>query len=358
MATSTASTVVSEPVPIFKVAHHYMLYDVNVVTHLRKEHNISGVLMGTLPQASQQNVFLGLPLELMPEEARLLVEKDVAYIVDDFAEHKRTFLGNGLGVEERKAYQAALRKQGAGAAQDYAKKADERKKAGLQKAGMAGGDWNDIPDDMFEPSRGRKGKPAARRPDPALVAKPAPQPPSADISDNETLFGPPSNGPPSNGPPANGPPVGGPPMRTAVSRTSSRASPSGPEPYGVTPTTSHPPIQAEKPASNSSMELPTVPTSYPVYKHLHENGYFMAPGLRFGCQYMAYPGDPLRFHSHFLCNGMDWEEEFDLLDLVGGGRLGTGVKKGFLIGGEEDQAKQSEGKASNVRAFCIEWGGM
>jgi len=353
MATSTPPTVVSEPVPIFKVAHHYMLYDINVVTHLRREHNISGVLMGTLPQASQQNVFLGLPLELMPEEARLLVEKDVAYIVDDVAEHKRTFLGNGLGVDERKAYQAALRKQGVGAAQEHAKKADERKKAGLQKAGKAAGDWNDIPDDMFEPSRGRKGKPAARRPDPSLVAKPAPQPASGDSNDSETLFGPPSNGPPSNGPPSNGPP-----MRPAVSRTSSRASPAAPEPYGVTPTTSEPPIHAPKSAENSTMDLPSVPNSYPVYKHLHKHGYFMAPGLRFGCQYMAYPGDPLRFHSHFLCNGMEWEEEFDLLDLVGGGRLGTGVKKGFLIGGEEQPVKQSEGESGNVRAFCVEWGGM
>ena len=95
----------------------------------------------------------------------------------------------------------------------------------------------------------------------------------------------------------------------------------------------------------------------------------MAPGLRFGCQYMAYPGDPLRFHSHFLCNGMDWDQEFDLQDLVGGGRLGTGVKKGYLIGGQVkagsavadvngQSAPQSEEEKDIVRTFCIEWGGM
>lgn len=342
MATSTPSPTVSEPIPIFKVAHHYMLYDVNVVTYLRKEHNISGVLMGTLPQASQQNVFLGLPLELMPEEARLLVEKKAAYIVDDVAEHKRAYLGNGLSVDERKAYQAALRKQGLGAAQEHAKKADERKKAGLQKAGKAAGDWNDIPDDMFEPSRGRKGRPAKSRPDPAQVPRQPSLSSSANFHD-QTLFG---------------PPVDGPPMRAPISRTASRGSPAGLEPYGVTPTTSQPPINAQKSASASAEELPIVPSSYPVYKHMHANGYFMAPGLRFGCQYMAYPGDPLRFHSHFLCNGMGWDEEFDLLDLVGGGRLGTGVKKGFLVGGEERKAEHNPAEASNVRAFSIEWGGM
>lgn len=33
------------------------------------------MLTGTLPHLSQQNVFLGLPLVLMPEELVLLVEK-------------------------------------------------------------------------------------------------------------------------------------------------------------------------------------------------------------------------------------------------------------------------------------------
>jgi tRNA-splicing endonuclease subunit Sen34 len=42
---------------------------------LRSEHRICGVLTGTLPHLSQQNVFLGLPLVLMPEELVLLVEK-------------------------------------------------------------------------------------------------------------------------------------------------------------------------------------------------------------------------------------------------------------------------------------------
>jgi tRNA-splicing endonuclease subunit Sen34 len=55
---------------------------------------------------------------------------------------------------------------------------------------------------------------------------------------------------------------------------------------------------------------------------------------------------------------MSWNEEFDLLDLVGGGRLGTGVKKGFLIGGEEPKEELSHRDDGNVRAFCIEWGGM
>lgn len=88
----------------------------------------------------------------------------------------------------------------------------------------------------------------------------------------------------------------------------------------------------------------------------------MSPGLRFGCQYCVYPGDPLRFHSHFLAVGKGWDEEFDLMQLVGGGRLGTGVKKGFLVGGKEKRFREVDegegGSEKGVRAFSIEWSGM
>ena len=66
-----------------------------------------------------------------------------------------------------------------------------------------------------------------------------------------------------------------------------------------------------------------------------------------------------------------WDEELDLLDLIGGGRLGTGVKKGWLVGGVEGNVREGgsgerlgreeEGgtdDGARVRTFCIEWGGM
>jgi tRNA-splicing endonuclease subunit Sen34 len=45
------------------------------------------------------------------------------------------------------------------------------------------------------------------------------------------------------------------------------------------------------------------------------------------------------------------------MDLVGGGRLGTGVKKGFLLGGVEDR-DGGDKEDGDVRTFCVEWGGM
>ncbi|KAK6421275.1 tRNA-splicing endonuclease subunit, partial [Oleoguttula sp. CCFEE 5521] len=308
------------------------------------------------------NVFSGIPLELMPEEARLLVEKGIAYLVDDVKAHKHAFMDNGLSAEEKKSFQSALRRQGLAAARDVVKRGDDRKKVALEKK-FGTGDWNDIPEEMLVPTgkRAKKGKKTGCRPTSSGgtgTNTPAEEEfravtPAAE--EDEILFSAPAESMTNPRPP-------GPPR--SESRASSAAGSLMLTPYPQTPTTSAPLLQSTPPSSDEVLPLPEVPPSYPLYKHLHEKSYFIAPGLRFGCQYMAYPGDPLRFHSHFLCNGMDWDQEFDLLDIVGGGRLGTGVKKGFLIGGEEASSTNNKAHHGAVngekgeRTFCIEWGGM
>lgn len=346
---------VAEPFSIFLVAKRYVLYDINTISYIRRKYNVTGVLIGGLPQAPQQNVFLGVPLELMPEEARLLVEKGVAFIVDDVAAHKNAFVEHGLSADEKKAFLKNVKKQGSDATKAQQKVAVDRKRDALmkiaEKQGHKVGDWNDIPEDMFAGPRKAKAKKARGQPGASASASgtstpvPAGPPPAtsnAADGDDESLFASPSNSAPTPAMPSPAP----------TERLDNDL-----DGMKITPTTSHPPLRSTPPSShNEALPLPSVTSSYPLFRHMHDKDYFLAPGLRFGCQYMAYPGDPLRFHSHFLCNGMGWDEEFDLLDIVGGGRLGTGVKKGFLIGGEEmkDDAEANE----EVRTFCIEWGGM
>ncbi|TIA60677.1 SEN34 subunit of tRNA-splicing endonuclease [Aureobasidium pullulans] len=311
-----ASPSVAEPFPVFLVGGRYTLYDVNAVSHARRAHNITGVLIGGLPQAPQQNVFLGIPLELMPEEARLLVEKGVAYIVDDAAVHEHAFIDHNLSKEEKERFLRSLKKQGSDATRIQTKSADDRKIKALKK--------------IASKNAAVAAKLEKERADAAVAGE------TVAGDDEESLFGSAPSAP-----------------SVAPSEASVQSS-SASTIMKITPTTSHPPLLSSE--SSSPLPLPQVPASYPLFKHLHSKGYFMAPGIRFGCRYTAYPGDPLRFHSHFLCDGMDWDQEFDLLTLVGGGRLGTGVKKGFLVGGTEDKEKV-DGE-EDVRAFCIEWAGM
>jgi len=303
---------ITEPIPISKVAGRYLLFDINVVTYLRRAHNICGVLVGGLPQIPQQNVFLGLPVELLPEEAKVLVEKEVAYLVDDAKWHKETF--KTVSGDYRKKYLESLRAQGRKARKIAEGNSQKRAERGLAKQALL---------------RASKDTPLSKTND-------------LDISDRgvedeeqdagSTLFD----------------------TSRAQSPAPSASSTSASAPYAITPTTSYSPLSL--PQNGFLQEDPPVPASYPLFAHLHAKDYFITPGLRFGCDYTVYPGDPLRFHSHFLAVGYEWDQKIPLIDLVGGGRLGTGVKKGFLIGGESPTVHQGDGES--VRTFCIEWGGM
>ena len=59
------------------------------------------------------------------------------------------------------------------------------------------------------------------------------------------------------------------------------------------------------------------------------------------------------------------------MEIVGGGRLGTGVKKAFLIGGpkpegeqglkdddDDEEEEEENGSNDSVRTFSIEWAVM
>ena len=301
-----------------------MLYDVHVITWLRQKYNILGVLIGTLPQIPSQNVFLGLPLELLPEEARLLVERRIAYVVDDMHCHRK-----GLDSEtssKMEELRATLRKEGLEIANDIQKKKQARTQQAMRRVGASA--------TTETASRASAGD--------VLHLQ-------GDLPE-ETLF-----------------------SEQQSPEERSRLSPSRPStddlrPWAITPATSTSFLPL--PSVSTTPSLPKVNrSSYYLFKHLHDRGYFMTPGLRFGCQFSVYPGDPLRFHSHFLAVSAQWDEEIDLLHLVGGGRLGTGVKKGWMVGGPEGRSNGEESVAANcgeeripdgprVRTFSIEWGGM
>ena len=327
----TAPTAPSLPFPLFQVSQkveRYLLYDINVITWLRKDHNILGVLIGTLPQIPQQNVFLGLPLELQAEEARLLVETGLAYIVDDLNWHVKDLASKS--TKQKVEIKATLRQEGARIAKDF----ENNKKSRTQNA--------------LNNMQQNAGSTLAQR------SNASPAPAEAEKFSEESLFG---------------------ESLTRKSTVTPSPEPSKPteletKPWALTPTTSYPFISP--PPNTNPADLPRVnPSSYALFKHLHSLGYFLSPGIRFGCQFSVYPGDPLRFHSHFLSMSAEWDEEINLLDLVGGGRLGTGVKKGWLIGGVEGKlqerergedlgegAKRGVDGEGRVRTFCIEWGGM
>ncbi|KAL3231106.1 tRNA-splicing endonuclease subunit SEN34 [Nakaseomyces bracarensis] len=104
--------------------------------------------------------------------------------------------------------------------------------------------------------------------------------------------------------------------------------------------------------------------SYILYQSLRNQGYFLSPGARFGGKYIAYPGDPLRYHSHLtIQDAIDYyDESINLLLLLSGARLGTTVKKLWVFGGSKRKAnKIDELKDVNnddISFYSVEWAGF
>ncbi|SCU87625.1 LAFA_0E07866g1_1 [Lachancea sp. 'fantastica'] len=97
---------------------------------------------------------------------------------------------------------------------------------------------------------------------------------------------------------------------------------------------------------------------YYVYQALKSQNYFLSPGARFGGRFIAYPGDPLRYHSHMTVQpALDYSRDpLNLLQVVSGGRLGTGVKKLWVVAGVK---LREEGETEkDVSFFSIEWAGF
>jgi len=370
----TSTTTSSQgPVPIHRIAHHYYLYSAPAISQLRATHSIPGTLIGTLPQCPQQNVFLGLPILLSYSETRRLVTIGAAYIVDDVAAHRNGL--SALGRGEKMRWMMRLKEEGMRVAkmQEETKKEEsrvamakelERLKAEVDSSELKGEKKERVLRKLRRKEEEQREEvgildranedadltstegSTSREATPSSTASTNTSTATAD--DDESLFDTPTTS--RSATPSS--------AKTAKPQTSHSTTAA----YTITPTLSTPPLPTPIPSDHH--ERPPLPTpATALHAYMHSQSYFLLPGLRFGSHFNAYPGDPLRFHAHFLCRAYEWEEEIEVMELVGGGRLGTGVKKGFLIGGPvsgvDEGGENEEGDdGKDVRCFCIEWGGM
>lgn len=106
-----------------------------------------------------------------------------------------------------------------------------------------------------------------------------------------------------------------------------------------------------------------------IFRDLHEKGYFIGGGIKFGGQYLVYPGrfatlvprnpcfnlstgDPLRYHSHFVATVHEHVSSMlRPMEVVAHGRLGTGTKKTHLLCGWDDEGKKAT-------YLSVEWAGF
>ncbi|KAG6005913.1 hypothetical protein E4U21_007547 [Claviceps maximensis] len=291
MSLAVDKTTSPETIRVANIAGRYLVFDPDAVAFLRRREHINGTLVGTTPQQPTQNVFLGLPLELRPEEVDNLLNRNLACVVDGADVHNHA-LQSDRNAASRRCYITSLRNNKQVARLTLSQRSASRM---AEKAACPESSCQDVkslhPGRNGETLKSNQGK-------------------TIKCDDQNTNVG-----------------------LLAVTPVSS-----------VTLVTS---VSVPHDASR------TIKPS--LCGFLQSRGHYTTPGLRFGSRYSVYPGDPLRFHAHFMANEYAWEEQIPILDIVGGGRLATAVKKAFLIGGHDASMSSDPG---SIRTYSIEWAAM
>ncbi|PSN33817.1 hypothetical protein C0J52_19369 [Blattella germanica] len=70
---------------------------------------------------------------------------------------------------------------------------------------------------------------------------------------------------------------------------------------------------------------------YLTFKDLWEKGHYLTPGQTFGADFLAYPGDPIKFHSQFMVTCIDGNTPLTTTELIALGRMGTSVRKTVVL---------------------------
>uniref|UniRef100_A0A1A7WDZ2 tRNA-splicing endonuclease subunit Sen34 n=1 Tax=Iconisemion striatum TaxID=60296 RepID=A0A1A7WDZ2_9TELE len=91
-------------------------------------------------------------------------------------------------------------------------------------------------------------------------------------------------------------------------------------------------------------------TRYQVFRDLWGRGFFLTSAGKFGGDFLVYPGDPLRFHAHFIAICLSLDESVSLLDLLAAARLGSNVKKTVLLCSPVPNGR--------VHYTSVQWSGM
>ncbi|GAA6054546.1 hypothetical protein JCM3770_006021 [Rhodotorula araucariae] len=298
------------------------LWDLDDIQYLRVQHHICGSLQGTLPQVTQQNVFLGLPLVLLPEEAVLLVRNQLAVLVDDPAAHLPPTAAQAASYATSRASaitaqrQAVLKSEAERKAVMEAKHAeqiaekrrekDDRRRAAAARAGAEGGEALVVDVPGLRDGEPNTGAPAAARSSAAAPALPVPAPGPPPQRDLETVA-----------------------YTIIIEPRSSSLAWYDPSLASATYAT----LEAASAAGVWSYpQTPLQEARCRVFEDLWRRGYYMGGGLRFGGDFLVYPGDPLRYHSHFTLTVLSTPATTIMpLDLVAYGRLATAVKKAHLL---------------------------
>ncbi|XP_046574545.1 tRNA-splicing endonuclease subunit Sen34-like isoform X1 [Haliotis rubra] len=272
-----------------------LVWNAEDVRILREDYRIVGTLVGCLPRAPRQNVHLGLPVQLMPEETQLLISKGVVELVDGGSlpepDEKKAEAFRNMRNENYEGQIESFRQDRKREIYRHMSKIREGKKAKKQK--------------LLEEKR-KAGEEIAEDEETEEEFDVEQIPIPAIAEDNSMI-------------------------------QTFTQSPWQDELQPVTNEWKYPQSEHER-------------LRCQVFSYLWGRGYYMTGGGKFGGDFLVYPGDPSRFHSFYIAICKPHQEKLTALDIISMGRLGSNVKKTVLL-----CSVDSEGK---VVCTSLQWTGI
>ncbi|KAJ2781235.1 tRNA-splicing endonuclease subunit [Coemansia javaensis] len=90
---------------------------------------------------------------------------------------------------------------------------------------------------------------------------------------------------------------------------------------------------------------------FALFRDLHARGFYVTRGVKFGGDYLLYPGEPMRHHSSHVVTLVDRDQGLAPRELVAVGRVCTAVKKTRLLSAWDP----GRGRFTHI---ALSWSGM
>ncbi|XP_060066827.1 tRNA-splicing endonuclease subunit Sen34-like [Ylistrum balloti] len=285
-------------IDLFVCNDNVLVWNAEDASFLRDEMRIVGNLIGCLPRFPRQNNFLGLPLYLMPEEVSLLLNKGVAVLVkgDDLLqtptqqqiEEYHEICDNNF-QEQVELFRDDRRKEIEQNLPKIVEGKKEKRRKEIEERKKAG---EDVDESELEKDI---------------------------IIDADSI------------------PIPALPRNHALVQLFTESPWKVEDSEGGAETWKFPSTEIEK-------------TRCQVFQDLWEKGYFLTSGAKFGGDFLVYPGDPSKFHSHFVAICLEHKKTLTPLDIVAMGRLGSNVKKTVVLCSLDQEAK--------IQYTSLQWTGI
>ena len=89
---------------------------------------------------------------------------------------------------------------------------------------------------------------------------------------------------------------------------------------------------------------------YAVFADLHARGLTLTTGIKFGADFLAYPGDPMAYHASFTVRVCAENEGVHALTLLAAARMSHGARKNLVLASAaEAETARADGEEARVR---------